>query len=294
MGRSKGVRTIRRVRIVGKMQSRKALAGMQRAAALLEKRGIELVLDAATAHALGRRARRRSRKSDAAPADLHVVIGGDGTLLSAAREVAHRPRPILGVNVGSLGFLTETSLEEMEEVLKEVLEGRYAVDRRMMLQAILRRGGKTVARQPVLNDVVINKGALARIIDLELTIDKKFVTHYKADGLIVSSPTGSTAYSLSAGGPIIDQSMGALVITPICPHTITMRPLVVSEECLVEIVLHSDQTETYLTLDGQVGHPLREGDRVQVRRDRSHVLMVRSRRKSYFEVLRHKLRWGER
>ncbi len=294
MGRSEGIRTIRRVRIVGKTQSRKALAGMRRAARLLEKRGVELVLDTATARALGRRARRPARGAEAGRADLHVVIGGDGTLLSAAREVAHRPRPILGVNVGGLGFLTETSLEEMEDVLNEVLDGRYAVDRRMMLQAILRRGGKTVARQPVLNDVVINKGALARIIDLELTIDKKFVTHYKADGLIVSSPTGSTAYSLSAGGPIIDQSMGALVITPICPHTITMRPLVVSEECLVEIVLRSDQTETYLTLDGQVGHPLREGDRVQVRRDRSHVLLVRSRRKSYFEVLRHKLRWGER
>lgn len=294
MARSDGTRAIKRVRIVGKTQSRKALAGMRRAAALLEKRGVELVLDAATARALGRRARRYSRQTEAEPADLHVVIGGDGTLLSAAREVAHRPRPILGVNVGGLGFLTETSLEEMEEVLSEVIDGRYAVDRRMMLQAVLRRGGKTMARQPVLNDVVINKGALARIIDLELTIDKKFVTHYKADGLIVSSPTGSTAYSLSAGGPIIDQSMGAIVITPICPHTITMRPLVVSEKCLIEIVLHSDETETYLTLDGQIGHPLRTGDRVQVRRDRSYVLMVRSRRKSYFEVLRHKLRWGER
>jgi NAD+ kinase len=282
------------VRIVGKTRSSKAISAMRRVAGLIEKRGIDLLMDAPTARAVGRRSARHRVDPDASPADLYVVIGGDGTLLSVARSITSRPRPILGVNVGGLGFLTETSLAEMEDVLGEILEGRYGVDRRMMLQATLRREGRTIARQTVLNDVVINKGALARIIDLQLTIDKKFVTTYKADGLIVSTPTGSTAYSLSAGGPIIDHSMEALLISPICPHTLTMRPLVVSERSLVEVVLRTDKTETYLTLDGQVGHPMRAGDRVQVRRDRSHVLMVRSRRKNYFEVLRHKLRWGER
>jgi NAD+ kinase len=294
MSETDGVRKIKSVRIVVKTQSPKAMAGMRLVAGLIEKRGIDLLMDAPAARALGRRPGRHRADPDSAPADLYVVIGGDGTLLSVARSITSRPRPILGVNVGGLGFLTETSLEEMGDVLSEVLDGRYSVDRRMMLQVVLRRGGRTIARQTVLNDVVINKGALARIIDLQLTIDKKFVTIYKADGLIVSSPTGSTAYNLSAGGPIIDHSMEALLITPICPHTLTMRPLVVSARSLVEVALRTDKTETYLTLDGQVGHPLRAGDRIQVRRDRSQVLMVRSRRKNYFEVLRHKLRWGER
>ncbi len=284
---------IRRVRIVGKTRSPEAIAGMRRVTALLEARGVEILLDADASRALKRRAVRSGGEA-ADRADLHVVIGGDGTLLAVARSIAHRPRPILGVNVGGLGFLTETSLDEMEEVLGEILDGRYEVHRRMMLRVVLRRGRKTATRQSVLNDVVINKGALARIIDLELSIDRQFVTNYKADGLIVSSPTGSTAYSLSAGGPIIDHDMAALLITPICPHTLTMRPLVVSADSVVEITLRGDSPETYLTLDGQVGHPMRAGDRIQVRRDRAPVLMVGSRRKSYFEVLRHKLRWGER
>jgi NAD+ kinase len=223
-----------------------------------------------------------------------VVIGGDGTLLSVARSIAHRPRPILGINLGGLGFLTETSLDEMEEVLGAAIEGRFELERRMMLEAALQRGGRTLLRQAVLNDVVITKSALARIIDLTLSIDRTFVTTYKADGLIVSTPTGSTAYALSAGGPILHPALGALVIAPICPHTLTMRPLVVPEASQVEVTLRTEDSQVYLTLDGQVGHPLRAHDRVRVRRSASPVLMLRSGRKTYYEVLRHKLHWGER
>jgi NAD+ kinase len=223
-----------------------------------------------------------------------VVVGGDGTLLSAARSLAGTPRPILGINLGGLGFMTETGPEEAESVLGEILAGRYSVGRRMTLEATLVRGRRAVARQVVLNDVVITKSALARMIDLEVSIDGTEVTTYRADGLIVSTPTGSTAYSLSAGGPIIHPEMTALLIAPICPHTLTMRPLVVPAEARVEVRLATRDSEVYLTLDGQVGHPLRAGDRVRVRQGATPILMVRSRRRNYFEVLRRKLRWGER
>ncbi|MFQ5877629.1 MAG: NAD(+)/NADH kinase [Acidobacteriota bacterium] len=283
-----------RVMVVAKRHRRVARDAVRRVLRLLADRGVTAWLDPETARSLGRRGAARALGGTGRPADLYVVIGGDGTLLSVARATADRPRPILGVNLGGLGFLTETSLEEMEGSLAAVLDGRFDVDRRMALEVSLRRARRTVARRSVLNDVVINKGALARIIDMELSIDRSLVTTYKADGLIVSTPTGSTAYSLSAGGPIIHPNLDALLIAPICPHTLTMRPLVVSERSRVEIVLRTDNAETYLTLDGQVGFPMKVGDRVSVRRSRSPVLMVRSRRKDYFELLRHKLHWGER
>ncbi|HEU4402897.1 MAG TPA: NAD(+)/NADH kinase, partial [Candidatus Polarisedimenticolia bacterium] len=180
-------------------------------------------------------------------------------------------------------------------VLDEVLAGRYDLDQRMAIEVSLVRRGKVVVHHTGLNDVVITKSALARIIDLDLSIDRQFVSTYKADGLIVSTPTGSTAYSLSAGGPIIHPNLEALLIAPICPHTLTMRPLVLPDGSRVEIVLNSDDSEVYLTLDGQVGHPLRAGDRIRVRRGREPVLMVRrAGPRSYFEVLRRKLHWGER
>ena len=283
---------IERVMIVAKRQRPQAIAAARQVARLLAARRVGVTFDRETARALGRAAP-RARGADRA-ADLYVVIGGDGTLLSVARSIASRPRPILGVNLGGLGFLTETSLEEIEPALADVLEGGYLLERRMSLEVALVRAGRSIARQMVLNDLVINKSALARIIDLSLSIDRRFVTTYKADGLIVSTPTGSTAYSLSAGGPIIHPEMEALLIAPICPHTLTMRPLVVPDRSIVEITLRTGESEVYLTLDGQVGHPLHARDRVRVQRGRLPVLMVRSRERSYYEVLRHKLHWGER
>jgi NAD+ kinase len=295
MGRAGRPLRIERVIIVGKRQRPEAAAGVRRVARLLARRGVAVGFDPATARALGKAGRiPGKRAATARAADLYIVIGGDGTLLSVARSIASRPRPILGVNLGGLGFLTETGLEEIDAVLEDVLHGRYVLERRMSLEVALVRRGARIARRSALNDVVITKSALARIIDLGLSIDRQHVTTYKADGLIVSTPTGSTAYSLSAGGPIIHPEMAALLIAPICPHTLSMRPLVVPESSRVEVTLHTGESEVYLTLDGQVGHPLRAGDRVRVRRSPSPVLMLRSGRKSYYEVLRHKLHWGER
>lgn len=280
---------MKRVVIVAKRQWPRALPLARQVARLVERHGAVALYDPETARALGIT---RSVRSGLPAADLYVVIGGDGTLLSVARAIAARPRPILGVNLGGLGFLAEIGPEEVEQALGEVLNGRFALDRRMALDVTLVRSRRNIARHKVLNDVVINKSALARIIELRLTINGQFVTVYRADGLIVSTPTGSTAYSLSAAGPLIHPEMSALLISPICPHTLTMRPLVVPEGSRVEVTLRSEDSEVYLTLDGQVGHPLRPGDKVRVRRNREPVLMVRSPRKSYFAVLRHKMGWG--
>jgi len=276
------------VLIVGKRDSRQALPAVRRIARLIESHGIEVIYDPGTARALGR----RPRPVRLSTADLCVVVGGDGTLLSAARSIAGTPRPILGINLGGLGFMAETGPEEADPVLNDVLAGRYTIGRRMTLEVALLRRGRTAARQAVLNDVVISKTALSRMVELDVTIDRRPVTRYRADGLIVSTPTGSTAYSLSAGGPIIHPEMSALLITPICPHTLSLRPLLVPERSRVEVTLDSGDADVYLTLDGQVGHPLRAGDRVRVRQGPHPVLMVRSRRNDYFEVLRRKLRWG--
>ena len=281
---------IRKVLIVGKRDSPESLPAIREVTRRVAARGVAVIHDAATAKALGRGARR----GDPAAADLCVVLGGDGTLLAAARSLEGRRCPILGVNLGGLGFMTETGPEESGDVLEEVLAGRYSVGRRMTLDATLVRGRRTVASQAVLNDVVIAKSALARMIELEVAIDGADVTRYRADGLIVSTPTGSTAYSLSAGGPIIHPEMSALLIAPICPHTLTLRPLVVPASASIEVTLATPDSEVYLTLDGQVGQPLRGGDRVRVRRGAQPVLMVRSRRRSYYEVLRRKLGWGGR
>jgi NAD+ kinase len=290
MADSERAHRIRRILIAGKRDSARARSAIRRLARMAEARGIEVALDAHAATAL----KRRPTPRPGAGADLCVVVGGDGTLLSAARSLGGRPVPILGVNLGGLGFMTETGPEEAPSVFAEVLKGRFDVGRRMTLDATLLRSGKSVARQSVLNDVVISKSALARMIELKVIIDRHMVTLYRADGLIVATPTGSTAYSLSAGGPIIHPEMDALLIAPICPHTLTMRPLVVPGGAAVEITLNTDDSEVYLTLDGQIGFPLRARDRVRVRRGERPVLMVRSRRRNYFEVLRRKLRWGER
>lgn len=228
-------------------------------------------------------------------ADLIVVLGGDGTLISAARLIGGREIPILGVNLGSLGFLTEITLDELYPHLTDFLKGEYGISERMMLDCSLLRDGAQVARHQVLNDVVINKGALARIVDLDTKVNGQHLTTFKADGLIISTPTGSTGYSLSAGGPIIHPAMNCLVITPICPHTLTNRPIVVADDSLIAITVSSlDDEDVYLTLDGQVGVELKSGDLIQVGRARYHSMLVSSKDRDFFEVLRTKLKWGER
>ena len=228
-------------------------------------------------------------------ADLVVVLGGDGTLISVARLFTDLDVPILGVNLGSLGFLTEITVEELYPRLELCLQSTPRVSARMMLLVTLLREGKKSEVFHVLNDVVINKGALARIVDLETRINRLFLTTYKADGLIVATPTGSTGYSMSAGGPIIHPQMSCIVITPICPHTLTNRPIVVSDESIISVTITSSFDEkVYLTLDGQVGIELQEGDSVEVRKDLNKTSLVMSRSRDYFELLRTKLKWGER
>ncbi len=228
-------------------------------------------------------------------ADLVVVLGGDGTLISAARQIGDHGIPILGVNLGSLGFLTEITLEELYPTLERCIAGEHCISERMMLQATVERDGAEIASHAVLNDVVINKGALARIVDLETMVNSHYLTTFKADGLIISTPTGSTGYSLSAGGPIVHPAMNCIAITPICPHTLTNRPVIIAEDSLIQIAVRSlPDEDIFLTLDGQVGVELQGGDVIQVRRANYCARLVMSGSKDYFAVLRTKLKWGER
>jgi NAD+ kinase len=234
------------------------------------------------------------REQIAEQADLVVVLGGDGTLISVARLVGTRQVPILGVNLGSLGFLTEITLAELYPALEHCLAGDFEVSERMMLRASVVRNGVEIEAHRVLNDVVINKGALARIVDMEAAVNNSYLTTFKADGLIISTPTGSTGYSLAAHGPIIHPALECLVITPICPHTLTNRPIVVASDAVVNITLKSMNEDVLLTLDGQVGVELQYGDIVRIVRADHRTRLVQSRSKDYFEVLRTKLKWGER
>ncbi len=223
-----------------------------------------------------------------------IVLGGDGTLLSLVRLMGENQVPILGVNLGGLGFLTEITLDNLYKVLEGLIQGDYKCHRRMTLHIRVLRKGEMVANFTVLNDAVINKGTLARIIDLETTINDEYLTTFKADGLIISTPTGSTAYSLSAGGPIVYPSLQTIVITPICPHTLTNRPIIIPDDAVIKATLNSKNEEVILTLDGQVGFSLQFGDTIEVRKGENAILFIESPYKSYFEVLRTKLRWGER
>lgn len=230
----------------------------------------------------------------AAAADLMIVFGGDGTLIHAARLLRGKPVPILGVNMGSLGFLTEIPRQDLWPVLADILEGRFQTDSRLKLTCRLYRDGKLVVEDEVLNDVVMNKGALARIADHELSVDGQYVTTYKSDGVIVATPTGSTAYSLSAGGPIVHPVVDCMIVTPICSHALTQRPIVVPSERTIHFDLKGTAEDVYLTLDGKAGHSLRPGDRIEVHRSPNRVLLVRNPKMGYFAILRQKLRWGER
>lgn len=227
-------------------------------------------------------------------ADFILVLGGDGTLLSAARYVREKEVPILGVNLGGLGFLTEISLDELNEMFSLCLSGDYIVSKRMMLDVIVKREGDEIFDLTVLNDAVVTKDALARIIDIEVYVDEQYLTTFKADGLILSTPTGSTGYSLAAGGPILYPSLAHIVLTPICPHMLTNRPIILPQDVAVRVRLRSPEERVILTLDGQVGFPLEYGDEVVARMSPFKVNLIRSATKGYFEILRTKLLWGER
>ncbi len=225
-------------------------------------------------------------------ADVLLVLGGDGTILNAARLAAERSIPILGVNMGGLGFLTEVRLDHLYPSLERVFADDFTLDERLMLKTHIHRQGETVARGLVLNDIVISKGTLARMIELQIAIQGQFVTNLRGDGLIIGTPTGSTAYSLSAGGPIMNPAVQALILTPICPHTLTHRPLIVPGNVDIEVTLTSKDDGSMATLDGQVGIALTQGDTAATKISGHKTKLIRFPESHYYEVLREKLKWG--
>jgi NAD+ kinase len=281
---------IRTVGLVVKRHRRPAARLAARMTAMLRRRGLQVLLDV-DAHVKG--APTRTKAALARECDLIVVLGGDGTLLSIARHTDARV-PILGVNMGELGFLTEVTADEARPMLARVLGGRYELDRRMTLGGTLERDGRAARRFRALNDVVISNGRLARIVDFAVWVDDLPFASYRADGLIVATPTGSTAYSLSVGGPVVEPTVQALLVSPISPHTLSNRPVVLRPEAVVRIVIGEGQDDVILTIDGQETLALRGGDAVVVRRSRSSVSLVRSPSRTYYDVLRSKLGWGAR
>jgi NAD+ kinase len=285
---------VHRVGIVLKPNKPEAGAVVQELIAWLQQRDREVLLDPEASAACPACGPGRSRADVAAQADLIVVLGGDGTILSISRLMGLRQVPILGVNLGGLGFLTEVALPELFSTLEAVLKEDYAVSRRQMLAAQVRRAGASAGEYEALNDLVINKTAPSRIVELETFVNGEYVATYRADGLIVASPTGSTAYCLSAGGPILYPTLPALVVIPICPHTLTNRPLVLPDSARIEVVQRSSSEDVHLTVDGQVDVVLQHRDSVVVRRSAHVITLVKSPKLNYFELLRTKLRWGER
>ena len=270
----------RRVGIVHKLSSKEAAETAVLVSRFLRARGIEVTRDEAE---IGK------------SAELVLVLGGDGTLIHAATVLQDRAVPILGVNMGNLGFMTEVPQSELYTALEEVLAGSARVSERMKLRVHLHRNGthERAVDMEVLNDVVIAKGALSRMVEMEIRCSGAFVSTLRGDGLIVATPTGSTAYALAAAGPIMYPTMRGVILAPICPHTLTQRPLVVPDAENIEIWLKND-SEVYLTLDGQKGLKLERGDRVQVKQSQNRVLLVRNPRMDFFGILRAKLRWGDR
>lgn len=293
---------MRRVGIVAKARLERAAPHLARIASWLEERKLTPVFDpdsAALARSAGANGQLETVDRDRLPreVDLIVVLGGDGTLLGTAGRIAKADAdiPILGVNFGSLGFLTEVTLPEIYASLDAAVSGTAQIEERMMLHVAVTSGSGNPMERIVLNDVVVTQGALSRIIELSVSVDGEFMMRIKADGLIIASPTGSTAYSLSAGGPIVHPQVDGLAITPIAPHTLTNRPVVVpgSSEIHIQPLIHDAQSEVFATLDGQALLALNSEHVVTVRRSQKRLRLVRASARGYFQVLREKLKWGE-
>lgn len=288
---------IRRVGVVVKPHQHEAVKTICDLVEWLDARGITLVGDPSIErerieHETGCAIEIKEREELAEHVDLLLVLGGDGTMISTARLIGDKEVPVLGINYGSLGYLAEFRIEEMFPALESILEGNYRLDNRVMLAVEHFRGEERLMHSRVLNDVVINKSALARIIEIEAFFNGMFVNSFRADGLIVSTPTGSTAYNLSAGGPVIYPSMNAIVVTPICPFTLSNRPIVVPDRAQIELRLKTEKEEVALTLDGQVGFALQVDDRVLIHKSQTTFNLVQPMSRNYFDVLRDKLKWG--
>jgi NAD+ kinase len=283
-----------RIGVIARADRPDAGAVVRDLARWLRARGRQVIVDPETAALLPDGAAAVERAALPGRVDLIVVLGGDGTLLSVARLVDGLEVPILGVNLGGLGFLTATTQEALFPTLDAVLGGDYTAEDRMLLAARHSRDGQVLAEYLALNDVVIAKGALGRLIDLEVSVDGQMVTAYRADGLIIASPTGSTAYNLSAGGPILFPTMDAVVLTPISSHALTNRPIVLPGTVRLEVSLLTDSPDVVLSLDGQPGLSLTLKDVIGVHRSSARIRLIRDPQKTYFQVLRTKLKWGER
>lgn len=291
---------ITRVGLVAKHRLDAAAGVLAELAGWLEARGITAVFETETAELVGLPPGRATTSRDDLPGacDLVVVLGGDGTLIGMAGRIARAgvDVPIAGVNFGSLGFLTEITLDELYSTLEAVLDGTASIDERTMLRARTIRDGKVFAERLALNDVVITRGALSRIIDLAVAVDGRAVMRVRADGLIVATGTGSTAYNLAAGGPIVHPALDAVLLTPIAPHMLTNRPVVIPGSSVVSVAPRMDDgnDEVFVTVDGQWGHPLQPEDVIHMERADRPLRLVRTSTRSYFDVLRQKLKWGER
>ena len=289
-----GVRAVQAVGIIARPRRKDVSAVAPGLITWLEEQGLTVFCDSETAECVSSSCNVKSREEIPAVSDLLIVLGGDGTLLAAARLLGERKVPILPVNLGGLGFLTSVTLDDLYPVLEQAIKSEARYSERVLLESRVLRKGKPFHCARALNDAVLNKAALARIIDLELRVNGEFVTNYKADGLIVATPTGSTAYSLSAGGPIMYPIVSAFVITPICPHTLTNRPLVIPDSAKIEIGFAAGEAPIYLTVDGQVGVELQANDVIELSAAAERLRLVRPKEKTYFSVLRDKLKWGER
>jgi NAD+ kinase len=285
---------IKRVGIISKPKKaeiREIVPGLQD---WLRERDIEWFIDKETSGIMGMKERSLTRNEMPSKVDLLIVLGGDGTLLATARALNRKPVPILAVNLGSLGFLTEITREQLLPTLETVLAGTHQTDRRVQIEGELIRADEILTPFLALNDVVLNKGAIARILEFDVRVNGEKISTYKSDGLIVSTPTGSTAYSLAAGGPIVTPSVDAFLITPICAHTLTHRPLVLPNNVKIEVTVKTQREAAYLTVDGQVGIAANSDDVVRMRKADSYVELVRPPATPYFEILQQKLKWGER
>jgi NAD+ kinase len=288
------MRAVSKVGVISKPGSTQAVTLVPKLLDWLRDKGIDARLDEETARYAGDGFPAFPREHVPDGSQLIIVLGGDGTLLSAARVISGRDIPLFAVNLGGLGFLTALTVEEMFPELEKAVHGDIEISMRRMLACELLREGRTIGTYEALNDVVITKADLARMIDVVAFVDEHLVCAYKADGLIVSTPTGSTAYSLSAGGPIITPSVSAICITPICPHMLTNRPVIVSDDSVIRLESRTQSEGAYLTIDGQVGEPLKFGDQVVCRRSPKCLRLVKPPRMMFFDVLREKLSWGER
>lgn len=282
---------IRKIGIIANVEKEGAAEHTARLKGWAVKRGLEVYLEKGIAAKIGEEGGLERR--DLAPrVDMMVVFGGDGTLLMAARSLREYDVPILGVNLGSFGYLTVVNLDEMFGSLEMILKGEYRIENRMMLDALVSRGKEFISEYTILNDVVINQGNLCRLVELETFVDDRYLTTFKADGLIISTPTGSTAYSLSAGGPIVFPQLGSIIINPICPHTLTNRPVILPGTVMIKVASWTEKGGATLTLDGQISFVMDRGDIVTVKKSKYCTKLIVSPHRDYLEILRSKLGWG--